>query len=414
MLSYIVRRVLLFVPTILGATFLVFMLMALAPIDIIDSMLPPGGEQKQGQRENRAAYLNARYGLDQPPPMQYLRWLNNVSPVGVPTWGYDEPPVVESRAQRRAWREERQAELLAAEPELAGDQEELIDRLNALEEQAEAAGQVDFSPRPGSPKAGSPFKAPSLGRSFIYQRSTWSLIADALPVTLLLNALSIPLALVISIATGVWSARHRGGWQDWGTGTLLLALFSIPTIWVGVMSIGFLANVQYFKLFPAAGLNDVSAGGYSFFPSAAGRGYLLDSVWHLGLPLLCLTYTQFAYLSKLTRTSLLETLTADYIRTARAKGLPPGVVLWRHGFRNSLIPLITFLAALLPAIITGSVVVETIFSIDGMGRLTIEALKRNDREVFLSVTLIILILKLIAYLLADIAYAIADPRVSYS
>src|SRR5690606_29016565 len=114
------------------------------------------------------------------------------------------------------------------------------------------------------------------------------------------------------------------------------------------------------------------------------RGYFLDVTWHLVLPVICLTYAQFAYLSKIARTSLLEVLSSDYVRTARAKGLSDGVVLWRHAFRNALMPIITVLAAILPAVVAGSVVVETIFSINGMGRLLIESLKRGDNEVFLS------------------------------
>src|SRR5690606_24913695 len=106
-------------------------------------------------------------------------------------------------------------------------------------------------------------------------------------------------------------------------------------------------------------------------------------------------------------------LNSDYVRTARAKGLAPNVVLWRHAFRNALLPIITVLSNLLPAIIAGSVVVETIFSINGMGRLFIESLKRGDNEVFLSLTLITLLLTITAYLLADLAYALADPRVTY-
>jgi peptide/nickel transport system permease protein len=155
----------------------------------------------------------------------------------------------------------------------------------------------------------------------------------------------------------------------------------------------------------------------SFFPrSIDGEfrpGYLLDSLWHLALPVFCISYGTVAYYSKLTRTALLETLSSDFVRTARAKGLPERIVLYRHALRNSLIPLITVAAAFLPLLITGSIVVETIFSINGMGRLVIESLFANDRELFLSTSVIILVLQLTGYLLADIAYVIADPRVSY-
>jgi peptide/nickel transport system permease protein len=143
------------------------------------------------------------------------------------------------------------------------------------------------------------------------------------------------------------------------------------------------------------------------------RGFLLDRLWHLVLPVICLSYGGFAGLAKLTRTSVLENLLSDYARTARAKGLADGVVLWRHVFRNSLLPLITVAASLLPSLLAGSVIVESIFSIEGMGKLVVEAVQTRDRELVLSITLIGGCLTLLGYLLADILYALADPRVSY-
>jgi peptide/nickel transport system permease protein len=143
------------------------------------------------------------------------------------------------------------------------------------------------------------------------------------------------------------------------------------------------------------------------------RGFLVDRAWHLVLPVICLSYGGFAGLAKLTRTAVLENLLADYARTARAKGLPENAVLWRHVFRNSLLPLITVAASLLPSLLAGSVIVESIFSIEGMGKLAVEAVQTRDRELVLSITLIGGVLTLVGYLIADLFYAIADPRVSY-
>ena len=416
MISYVIRRLLLFVPTILGATLLVFTLMFYAKGGVTETALADGNQRPEA-REEREAYLNERFGLGDPFVVQYLRWLNNASPIGLQVWKYDDPRVVAERAERRAWRAEQREALRAVEPDL--DPEAVNDRLDALQEKAEAAGEVDFSPVAGQFRFDrNPLKGSDLGYSFIWQRPSIDLIAERLPVTLLLNALSVPLALGISIVTGVWSASNRGRWPDWGMGALLLALYSVPVIWTGVMAIGFLANEQqYVGLFPPGELGSLAAERQPFLPAVVGGswrvGYLVDALWHLVLPVLCLTYAQFAYLSKLSRTSLLEVLNSDYIRTARAKGASRGSVIWQHGFRNTLGPLITFLAALLPAIIAGSVVVERIFTIDGMGSLVIEALLRRDRELFLSLTLVTLVLTIVSYLLADLAYALADPRVTY-
>ena len=142
-------------------------------------------------------------------------------------------------------------------------------------------------------------------------------------------------------------------------------------------------------------------------------GFLADRLWHLVLPVVCLSYGGFAFLSKLVRTSMLENLLSDFARTARAKGVREHDVLWRHVFRNGLLPLITVSAGILPALLGGSVIVETIFSIDGMGKLAVEAVKGRDRELVLSLTLISGFLTLIGYLVADLCYAVADPRVSY-
>ena len=143
------------------------------------------------------------------------------------------------------------------------------------------------------------------------------------------------------------------------------------------------------------------------------RGFMFDRLWHLALPVICLSYGGFAFLSRLTRSAMLENLQADYARTARAKGVDESTVLWTHVFRNSLLPLITVSASLLPGLLGGSVIVESIFSIDGMGKLVVEAVKGRDRELVLSITMISGMLTLLGYLVADLMYAIADPRVSY-
>jgi microcin C transport system permease protein len=216
---------------------------------------------------------------------------------------------------------------------------------------------------------------------------------------------------------GVYSARYRGSVLDVGIGTTNLALYSLPVIWVGTLFIVFLSSEEYLNWFPTSGLHSLKADTWTFLPtmseSGFERGYLFDLLWHLVLPLVCLSYASFAFLSKLTRTSVLENLQADYARTARAKGASESSVLWNHVFRNSLLPLITITAGIIPGLLVGSVIVESIFSIDGMGRLVVDSVMVRDREVVLSITLIISILTLISYLVVDICYAIADPRVSY-
>jgi ABC-type dipeptide/oligopeptide/nickel transport system permease component len=213
------------------------------------------------------------------------------------------------------------------------------------------------------------------------------------------------------------AARKRGSWFDICSGTVFVALWSIPVIWAGVLLVGFVADKEYLGWFPVAGLHDKNADMMTYLPSyAAGGwspGYLLDTLWHIALPVLCLVYAGFAVLGKQTRAAMLDNLNQDYVRTAKAKGVPGRIVLMRHVFRNSLLPLITIFVSIFPGMLAGSVVVEQIFSIPGMGTLLIEAINLRDRELILANTFMIAAINLSALLLADILYAAVDPRVTY-
>ena len=187
---------------------------------------------------------------------------------------------------------------------------------------------------------------------------------------------------------------------------------------MGVVLIALFANRQVLYWFDSSGLHHPRAADMTFFPSTwppvgLGKGWLLDTLHHMVLPVICLSYAGFAFLSKLVRSSILENLSADFVRTARAKGLPERVVLFRHAFRNSLIPLLTVSAGIIPGLLAGSIVVESIFSIEGMGKLFVEAAMHHDSEVVLSLALVEGLLGLMAYLIVDLCYAVADPRVSY-
>ena len=297
MITYITRRLLLVIPTILGMTFLVFMTMALSPGGIGGSLLNDLGELDSQQGRMIRDYYDKRYGLKNPPIVQYGRWLNQVSPLG--------------------W-------------ELSRD----------------ASGDLAWG-RFG-------FKTPDLGESMARGRPVTALFAEALPVTLTLNIITTPIIYGLAIIMGIYAARHRGRFFDNASSISMLALWSLPVIMVGTLLIGFLANREYIRLFPSSGLSSLEADHMAFLPrfgDAHGfeRGWLLDRLWHLALPVLCLLYGGFAVLMKLMRASVLENLSSDFIRTARAKGVDDRTVLWGHAFRNSLLPLITVMAGVLPA-----------------------------------------------------------------
>ncbi len=359
--TYLIRRVLLMFPTLIGITMVVFFVMANSPGGMMPRSLMQdrdgGTSMRPDERRAMEEHLRRMYGLDKPIIEQYGRWVNHVSPFG---WEVNE------KGELSGW--------------------------------------------PG-------FKWPNFGKN-AKQRPVLDLVAERLPVTLLLNFLTIPIIYGVALLVGIYAARHRGSVFDVTSGAVLLGLWSIPTIWAGVLLIGFFASVQYFYWFPTAGLHDPASATMFMLPSwdSAGEfqgGYVLDTLWHLALPVLTMVYGGFAFLAKLMRTAVLENILADYARTARAKGVTERNILWSHVFRNSLLPLITVAATLLPALLAGSIIVETIYSIDGMGKLAVEAVTDRDKEVVMAITLISGLLTLVSYLIADIFYAIADPRVSY-
>jgi peptide/nickel transport system permease protein len=508
MVNYLLRRLLFMVPTILGITFMVFMLLALAPGGIGAGLSVQGGQMSDTSKvAQMQAYLEDRYGLNDPVVVQYFRWLGRISPVKFGERDLRMPSGDRVSAPREIKQTEMQwlfpapaAPSVVFTPTTGEDREEQVAEFKKLQRDAEGArrayiGSVrmfkdtlaDYVRAAGAPwtdrlepkggadpekfrdlaldvsnlkhdalkksaadmaakwslaeearqRAHIAFKArpyglsgygvipgvvyldsPDLGVAFSKNRPVWDLIAAALPITLLINLIAFPISYLIAVPTGILASTRRGGWFDVLSGFLYLSLYSIPTVLAGVFAIGFLANKQYLGLFPVSGLHDSAAATYTFLPywddaGAWHEGWLLDMLWHVALPVLCLVYASFAVLSKQTRAAMLENFNADYVRTAKAKGVSRNDVVMRHVFRNSLLPLITMFVGIFPAMLAGSVVIERIFTVPGMGSLVLEAIDLRDREIILANTFMIACVNLFALLLADILYAAADPRVSY-
>ncbi|MBI2082847.1 MAG: ABC transporter permease [Deltaproteobacteria bacterium] len=245
------------------------------------------------------------------------------------------------------------------------------------------------------------------GTSYKDHRPVLKKISEALPVTLLLNIISIFLIYLISIPIGVFSAVARKSWVDRFLTLTLFFLYSLPSFWVAMLLIIYLGGGEHLNIFPIVGI--ISAG-FGELPFWGKMGNLL---WHLILPVTVLTYGGFAFLSRLSRAQLLEVIRQDFIRTARAKGLSEKVVLYKHALRNSLIPLITLMGTLLPAMIGGSVIVEQIFSIPGMGRLGFEAVLSRDYPTVMAIATIEAVLTLVGMLISDLLYVMVDPRISF-
>jgi peptide/nickel transport system permease protein len=225
-----------------------------------------------------------------------------------------------------------------------------------------------------------------------------------------LTFLSVLLAYLVSIPIGVTAAYKRDKAFDRFTTFLLFVLYSMPTFFVGTMLLILFANPDFFNWLPEGGVQNplVFDESWPFFRKLAHWApYLI-------LPLVTYTYSSFAFISRQVRTGVVEALQQDYIRTARAKGVPEKRILWKHAFRNALLPVITIFSNVLPAVIAGSVIIETIFSIPGMGLEIYESILNYDYPMIVAVFSIFGFLTLVGYLLSDILYAVADPRIKFT
>ncbi len=241
------------------------------------------------------------------------------------------------------------------------------------------------------------------GRSFLDDRPVMEKIAERLPVTLTINAWSFLLIFGITIPLGVLAAVKPGGAFDRLTTLLVFIGFSMPSFWLALLCMA-LFGVRLHWL-PISGLHSLDYESFGLV------GRCLDTAWHLILPVGITAFVSLAGMSRYMRSAMLDVLRQDYIRTARAKGLPGAWILFHHGLRNALLPVITILGLSLPDLIGGSVIAETIFSIPGMGRLFYEAVMARDYPVVMALVTVGAMLTMLGNLLADAGYAIADPRI---
>ncbi len=329
MATYIIKRLLQVIPTLLGITLITFLIIQLAPGNPATLKLQMAGQGEMGESAIAKQIIEQTkklYGLDKPLTVQYLLWVKRVF-------------------------------------------------------------TLDF------------------GNSFKDHRPVLEKIAERLPITIQLNAISIFLVYLIAIPFGVFSATHADTLTDRVLTLFFFFLYSLPSFWVAVLLIMFFGGGDFLDIFPVYGISSIGAGSWSLFH------WLTDRLWHLVLPVTCLTYGGLAYLSRLTRAEMLEVIREDYIRTARAKGLSERIVIFKHALRNALLPIITLLAFLLPAMFGGSVIIESIFSIPGMGQLGFESVLSRDYPVIMAITTISALLTLAGLLISDILYATLDPRI---
>ncbi len=247
-----------------------------------------------------------------------------------------------------------------------------------------------------------------LGRSFKDQRLVWEKIRERMPLTITLNSLALLITYGIAIPLGILSAVKTGSIADRVSTLIIFMLYSLPSFWVGTLIIIFLCGGDFLDWFPPAGLHALD-----YDPEWPLLRRLGDYLHHLAMPLLVTTYGSFAFLSRVLRSSMLEVKLQDYVRTARAKGVSERVVIVRHILRNSIIPIVTNLGLLLPALIGGSVIIETIFSLPGLGFLGYQAVLARDYPVVLALFSVGSALTLVGILISDLLLVLVDPRISF-
>ena len=340
MFSYILKRIALMLPTLLGILTLTFVVIQFVPGGPIEQLLAEAGQQKGGAEgggsrakrdidAKQLAELKALYGFDKPAHVRYVEMLKN-------------------------------------------------------------------------------FASFELGRSFSANKGVWQLIKEKLPVSISLGLWTFFISYLISVPLGIAKAVREGSRFDVATTLLVLVGFAIPGFVLGVFLIVLFAGGTFLDWFPLRGLTSDN------WASLSWPARILDYFWHLTLPLTCIVISSFAVMTMLTKNTFIEEMRKQYVLVARAKGLSQQRVLWKHIFRNALIPLVTgFPAAFVGAFFAGSLLIETLFSLDGLGLLSYEAVVRRDYPVVLGSLYLFTLIGLVVKLVSDLLYVVIDPRVQF-
>ncbi len=258
------------------------------------------------------------------------------------------------------------------------------------------------------------FASGDFGLSLAQQRPISAILADRIPNTLLLSGTALVLIFLIGIALGVIQAVRQYSTLDNVLTFGALLIYSMPTFWLGLMLILIFAHLSYqidgwpeLLRFPASGTTSIQYDMLGFF------GKLGDRIHHLILPAFALGVGSAASVARYTRSSMLEVVRQDYIRTARAKGVPGHRVIMKHALRNAMLPIITLLGLYLPFLLSGSVLVEYVFAWPGMGDTIIKAILQRDYPLVMATSFVFAVMVVIGNLLADVLYAVVDPRIRY-
>ncbi|MBK8741044.1 MAG: ABC transporter permease subunit [Betaproteobacteria bacterium] len=341
MLIYILKRLLLMIPTLIGALTLTFVVIQFVPGGPVEQLLAEMSAGPDGEGVGRG---NARRDVDAK-QLAELRAL----------YGFDKPPL------------ERYVSMMKS------------------------------------------FATFDLGKSFMRNKDVWGLIKEKLPVSLSLGLWTFLISYLVSIPLGIGKAMKEGSRFDTATTLLVLIGYAIPGFVLGVLLIVLFAGGTFLDWFPLRGLVSDNWAELSWW------GRITDYLWHLTLPLICFAIGSLAVVTMLTKNTFVEEIRKQYVLVARAKGLSEKRVLYKHVFRNALIPIVTgFPAAFVGAFFAGSLLIETIFSLDGLGLLGYESIVRRDYPVVLGTLYFFTLIGLVVKLVGDLLYVVVDRRVQFA
>ena len=241
-----------------------------------------------------------------------------------------------------------------------------------------------------------------LGTSFVYGIPVADVIVEHMGISFAIALIATIFEFIIAIPLGITAATHQYSLRDYVVTVLVMIGISLPSFFFGQM----LKSVFSLKLgwFPVSGLVDATA-------SYTGISLLIDYARHCFIPILTIVILSIGARMRMTRTNMLEVMNSDYIRTARAKGLKEKVVIYKHAFRNTLIPLVTSLAGLLPSLFSGAIITEQVFDLPGIGNIALDAMNRGDIPFIMGYNMFLALLSVLGVILADLAYGLVDPRV---
>ena len=336
MKTYILRRLLLMIPTVLGITVACFILIQLVPggpVEELISRVRAASSQQGMDASHRISQeeienIKTYFGFDKPAYIRYFTWLGNVC------------------------------------------------RLD-------------------------------LGTSYSYEEPVWNVIVSKFPISLFFGLTSFILSYLICIPLGLLKAVKNRSLFDTISSILIFSGYVIPGYALGILLIVFFGGGSFLNWFPLSGIVSDNFETLSFF------GKTLDFLHHMVLPMTCYMASEFAFLTMLMKNSLLEEINKDYMRTALVKGAGFHTAVWKHAFRNSLIPLATRMSQLFTIMFAGALLIEKVFDIDGMGLLVFNSIVSRDYNVVMGIILLTSVMTLLGRLFSDILYAVIDPRITF-